>query len=135
MAKTLKSPAQPRASWLRDYLRASFYLGKVSAGDRLPSHRELAKQLGISSTTALELYHTLESEGILSSKERSGTFLRRVAIEADRDARHNAVFRLMTRVVARLDLLSFSPIEYARLMRRYVGADPRTDFKFGLIMH
>lgn len=123
------------AAWLKEYLRASFYLGKISAGDKLPSHRELAKQLGISPTTALELYQALESEGILDAKERSGTFLKQIGIEADRQPRDAALLRLVSTTITRLALLSVSPDEYIRLLLRYLGNDVRQDFQFGLLMH
>lgn len=131
----VRSVAKPRLKWLRDYLRASFYLGKVSTGDRLPSHRELARQLGISSTTALELYQTLESEGLLSSRQRSGTFLKQVGVEAERDTRDEALFRLMTHTVEHLEALDIPLPRYLDLLRRCTGAAPRPDFKFGFLMH
>jgi DNA-binding transcriptional regulator YhcF (GntR family) len=118
-----------------EWLRASFYLGKLSAGDRLPSHRELAKQLRISPTTALELYKALETEGVLNSRERSGTFLRHIAIEAERNPKQLAVFDLVRTTIERLNLLSFSISDYVRLLRLFTGAEIRKDFTFGFLMH
>ena len=66
---------------LRDYLRANFYLRNIAPGDKLVSHRELSRQLRISPTTALRLYEELESEGLLDTKERSGTFLKKLALK------------------------------------------------------
>ena len=77
-------------------LRASYYLAQLSSGDRLPPVRALAKHLGISPTTAFDLYRTLEEEGFVHSRERSGTFLRTVGREQRRPSRDVAVFRTVS---------------------------------------
>jgi DNA-binding transcriptional regulator YhcF (GntR family) len=120
---------------LKDYLRASFYLGKISAGDKLPSHRELAKQLGISATAALDLYNALEVEGIIDARERSGTFLKHVVLEADCDPQHAAIFRALNNTVVQLQQLSVSPEDYTRKLQLLVGSDVRANFRFGFVMH
>lgn len=49
-------------------------LGEMSPGDRLPSERELTQQLNISRNTLRDRIGKLESMGILTRKERLGTF-------------------------------------------------------------
>lgn len=49
--------------------------GKLKSGDRLPSERELAKQLGLSRTTIVNSYRELESRGFLRSHVGRGTFV------------------------------------------------------------
>jgi DNA-binding transcriptional regulator YhcF (GntR family) len=120
---------------LKDYLRANFYLRNISPGDKLVSHRELSKQLHISPTTALRLYEELESEGLLASKERSGTFLKHVGIPADRGAREVEMFRIVRDTAERLKVLNVSSDQFTRLLLHYMGAGSRDDFKFGFVAH
>ena len=120
---------------LRDYLRANFYLRNIAPGDKLVSHRELSKQLRISPTTALRLYEELENEGLLDTKERSGTFLKNVGIEADRPPREEEMFRLIRETAAKLISLEACPSQFSRLMQYYTGAAVREDFKIGFVAH
>lgn len=49
--------------------------GTLKSGDRLPSERELAKQLGLSRTTVVNSYRELESRGFVRSHVGRGTFV------------------------------------------------------------
>ena len=50
--------------------------GALRAGDRVPSLRQLSRQMRVSVTTALQAYLWLESRGVLESRPRSGFFVR-----------------------------------------------------------
>ncbi len=49
--------------------------GKLGAGSKLPSSRELAKQLHISRNVVLEAYDLLHAEGFLQTRKGAGTFI------------------------------------------------------------
>ena len=51
--------------------------GSLKPGDKLPSLRHLMRQHGISLSTALQLCRSMESEGWVEARERSGYFVRR----------------------------------------------------------
>lgn len=144
MAKHVDFRASGRASrqdqtcgpfWLVSELLLDFYLGKLSAGDRLPPVRELAKQLQMSPTTALDLYKNLEAEGFVEGKERSGTFLKQVGLAGDRSGRERALFELLLVTARRLDLLGTGPRDFASLLLRLTGTVPRTDCRFCFLSH
>lgn len=116
-------------------LRADYYLGKVGIGDRLPPVRELARQLHVSPTTALNVYRRLEDAGLVETRERSGIFVRGLGAEPDRTVRQLRLFEILGGVMKKLDLLRVSPSEFSTLLLRYSGADPRDDFKFGFLSH
>src|ERR1700741_778328 len=61
-------PAQPERG-LRDAIRD----GRLQAGGRLPSSRELARELGVSRGLVQECYVQLLSEGYLDSRAGSAT--------------------------------------------------------------
>ena len=56
--------------------------GKLRAGDKLPSVRELAAELTINPNTIAKAYHALEAEGVTVSRHGSGTFVadRRITV-------------------------------------------------------
>jgi GntR family transcriptional regulator/MocR family aminotransferase len=56
-------------------LRAGILEGRLAGGTRLPSTRELATQLGVSRKTTLDVFERLLSEGYLSARAGSGTFV------------------------------------------------------------
>jgi DNA-binding transcriptional regulator YhcF (GntR family) len=120
---------------LLDKLRLAFYRGELRTGDRVPSSRKIATQLRISPTTALALFKLLEDEGVLESRERSGTFLRRVGLEKQRTPNDVALFELVLKTCKRLKLLQGSASRFSSLLERALGEHPRDDFKFGVVMH
>ncbi|MBF3873758.1 MocR-like pyridoxine biosynthesis transcription factor PdxR [Burkholderia pseudomallei] len=56
-------------------LRAAIVDGRLAAGARLPSTRELARQLGVSRKTTLDAFERLASEGFLLARTGNGTFV------------------------------------------------------------
>jgi DNA-binding transcriptional MocR family regulator len=62
--------------------------GDIAAGSRLPTVREVARELGMSSSTVGEAWRTLAMQGILDTQGRRGTFLRRAGEEPVRHFRH-----------------------------------------------
>jgi DNA-binding transcriptional MocR family regulator len=61
---------------LADGLRLLISDGRVTAGTRLPSERELTSQLGLSRTTVTRAYAELRDRGYLSSRQGSGSVVR-----------------------------------------------------------
>lgn len=49
--------------------------GRLSAGDRLPTHRELARELGVAVPTVSRAYREAEQQGLISSTVGRGTFV------------------------------------------------------------
>jgi GntR family transcriptional regulator/MocR family aminotransferase len=56
-------------------LRAGIADGRLVAGERLPSTRDLAGQLGVSRKTTLDVFERLQSEGFLYTRAGDGTFV------------------------------------------------------------
>lgn len=65
------STAEEVASRLRDMIHS----GELSAGDKLPPERDLAKILGVSRPTLRAGIRSLSAVGILFSKQGAGTFV------------------------------------------------------------
>ncbi|MDE6505557.1 MAG: PLP-dependent aminotransferase family protein [Clostridia bacterium] len=63
---------------LYSQIRGKILSGKIKAGEKLPSKRALAEELGVSVTTVQLAYEQLLAEGYICSRERSGYFAERV---------------------------------------------------------
>ena len=49
--------------------------GSVAAGERMPSVRELARDLGVNQNTVLRVYERLVRDGLLEMRQGQGTFV------------------------------------------------------------
>lgn len=62
-----------------DDLRAQIRTGKLSAGKRLPSLPQLGEQYGVTSDIARQAISILRAEGLVETRQGSGTFVRTFA--------------------------------------------------------
>jgi GntR family transcriptional regulator/MocR family aminotransferase len=65
--------SEPLRSQLEAGLREAIRSGRLQAGERLPSSRELARQLGVSRGLVQDCYDQLHAEGYLSTRVGSAT--------------------------------------------------------------
>ncbi|MFG1700531.1 PLP-dependent aminotransferase family protein [Nonomuraea sp. NPDC049309] len=70
-----RESAEPLAAQLAGRLRRAMLDGALAPGERLPSTRALAVQLGVSRTVVTEAYQQLYAEGWLEGRHGSGTFV------------------------------------------------------------
>lgn len=70
-----RAAGRPLGVQLADGVRAAAVAGALRAGDRLPSTRALAAELGLSRTVCAAAYDQLLAEGWLASRPGSGTFV------------------------------------------------------------
>ena len=68
-----RTAVEPLRSQLERALRDAIRSGRLAAGERLPSSRELARELGISRGLVQECYSQLQAEGYLSTRTGSAT--------------------------------------------------------------
>ncbi|QGG55024.1 GntR family transcriptional regulator [Paenibacillus sp. B01] len=74
--------AEPLYHQIESQLRALIVSGQLTENTLLPSNRELAQSLGCSLITIRRVYQDLEAEGLLRSRQGSGTFVAKVDSEA-----------------------------------------------------
>ena len=60
---------------IADQIRSHCATGTLSAGDQLPSVRELARELAVNQNTILHVYERLTAEGLLERRHGSGTYV------------------------------------------------------------
>ncbi len=69
-----RSP-RPVSAQLHHALRELIMTGGITAGERLPASRTLARELEVSRTTVLEVFDRLTSEGLIESRIGAGAFV------------------------------------------------------------
>lgn len=69
------SSQTPPFEQVRQQVLALVSAGTLAAGTRLPTVRGLAQELGIAANTAARAYRELESDGIIETRGRNGTFV------------------------------------------------------------
>src|ERR1700733_2928293 len=68
-----RSRPEPLRSQLELQLREAIRSGRLAAGERLPSSRALAAELGLSRGLVLECYSQLQAEGSLTARTGAAT--------------------------------------------------------------
>jgi GntR family transcriptional regulator/MocR family aminotransferase len=79
-----RPPQQTLTDWLYAELRGSILEGRLRPGTRLPASRDFARQHSLSRGTVVSVFERLLSEGYLSSRVGSGTWVSRRAAAGTR---------------------------------------------------
>ncbi len=69
------SSGVPISRQIADQIRGHAAGGTITPGDRLPSVRQLAKELAVNPNTILHVYERLTAEGLLERRQGDGTFV------------------------------------------------------------
>jgi len=134
-----RSASQPLRAQLETSLREAIRDGRLRGAERLPSSRELARELGVSRGMVQECYGQLLSEGYLTSRTGSAT---RVADIKERPAAASPVPPSPARrppdraLIADFragvpDLSSFPRTEWAWAVRQACGEVASADLGYG----
>src|ERR1700747_2604452 len=66
---------------LIDQVRSGMALGSLTAGDQLPTVRQMAVDLAINPNTVMRAYRELELSGLLETHQGTGTFVAKKKLE------------------------------------------------------
>jgi DNA-binding transcriptional regulator YhcF (GntR family) len=100
-------------------LRARIGDGRLAPGQRLPGLRELAELVGINANTARSVYQRLEQEGLISSRQGTGTFVASVTHEP------SAVGQIVADAARQARQTGVDPREVAAAL--YMTSEPAED--------
>jgi len=90
-------------------LRAASATGRLTAGDQLPTVRQLAVELRINANTVARVYTELERDGVLETRRGVGSFVAATANQARPPAEHTKRLRAFaTRVLADASAAGFT---------------------------
>lgn len=111
-----KGSAVPISRQIADQVATFCASGLLRPGDRLPSVRELARELAVNQNTILRVYERLCGEGVLEMRHGQGTFVAAGATKGQL-AGHRARLVDELRQIARQGLgLGLSPDELHELL-------------------
>lgn len=91
--------AEPLYYQIEVQLRALILSGTLQAGTMLPSIRELASQLKCSVITIKRVYSDLENEGLLRTKQGTGTYVSHVEAESREEQKLIVVMEAIDQLV------------------------------------
>ena len=67
--------AEPPYEQVRRQLAAGAASGNLGPGHKLPTVRQLAADLGLANNTVAKAYRALETDGVIETRGRAGTFI------------------------------------------------------------
>jgi GntR family transcriptional regulator / MocR family aminotransferase len=129
-----RGAATPLRAQLEDALRQAIRGGRLPAGERLPSSRELSRQLGVSRGLVQECYGQLHAEGYLTAHVGSATRVAAVDRPAPSAAPPEPPPLAPVRTDFRSgvpDLASFPRTDWAWAVREACRAVPTADLTYG----
>lgn len=92
-----------------DFSFGQILTGVWTAGERVPSVRELSVQLSVNSHTILKAYEFLQAEGIIVSRRGMGFYLTADALDHVNQARRREFFEVsLSRLFNEMELLGIS---------------------------
>jgi GntR family transcriptional regulator len=84
---------------LVEQVRRGVEVGVLSGGERLPTVRALAGELGVAPNTVVKAYGELQREGVISSRPGVGTIISEDVVETAREARVGALYERLATLV------------------------------------
>ena len=111
---------------LIDQARSGVASGSLTAGDQLPTVRQLAVDLSINPNTVMRAYRELELGGLLETQQGTGTFIANKKLEKNSAERERELSQMVGEIAARAGAAGFtleSVIE--RLREMLPGATQR----------
>jgi DNA-binding transcriptional regulator YhcF (GntR family) len=108
------SAAEPPFEQVKRQITEQVACGALTPGDKLPTVRRLAADLGLAPNTVARSYRELEAVGVLDTRGRSGTFVS--GNQVDRAAREAAAA-----YVEKIRALGVDGTEALALVRRGLG--------------
>jgi GntR family transcriptional regulator len=107
---------------LIDQVRGGMALGSLTAGDQLPTVRQMAVDLAINPNTVMRAYRELELGGLLETHQGTGTFVAKKKLERKDGERERQLTQLANDFAARAGSAGFTVEE---LLERLSELVPR----------
>jgi DNA-binding transcriptional regulator YhcF (GntR family) len=117
----------------RDQMITALHLGKLRAGERLPSVRQTAQRNNINLKTAFSIYQRLRDEGYLELRTGSGAYVSDVESVGLDQTYRQSVFELISSNIEQAAQLRLTPVEYNRLVGRFVDKTKRRRAKIAVV--
>lgn len=93
---------------LIDQVRSGIASGTLTAGDQLPTVRQLAVDLAINPNTVMRAYRELELGGLLETHQGTGTFIAKKKLERNSPERDRQLGQMAGEFAARAGAAGFT---------------------------
>jgi GntR family transcriptional regulator len=93
---------------LIDQVRSGIASGSLTAGDQLPTVRQLAVDLAINPNTVMRAYRELELGGLLETHQGTGTFISKKKLERNSPERERQLSQMAGEFAARAGAAGFT---------------------------
>ena len=110
------SSGVPITRQIADQIRSYSVSGVLAPGDRLPSVRQLAKELAVNQNTILHVYERLTAEGLLERKQGDGTYLAQKLPPGRVKAQHELLIQEVDRLAHRAFDLGIASEEVRKMI-------------------
>ncbi len=110
----------PISRQIADQVRAGCLSGALEVGHRMPSVRELAKELGVNQNTVLRVYERLTNEGLLERIQGDGTYVRDQGTAGRRKLQQKQIADELTALFRRAQMLGLSWDEVTQLVGKVI---------------
>jgi len=90
---------RPVYQQIMDQIKRDIALGRLTKDEKLPTVRQLAKQIAINPNTIAKAYRQLEQEGIIVTKPGAGAFVANLDSNLSRAVRKKIVSEELERIV------------------------------------
>lgn len=119
--QTNELSAEPLYHQIEVQLRAFIVSGQLPEGTLLPSIRELAQQTKCSVITVRRVYQDLENEGLLRTRQGTGTFVAKVDVLERDNQRRSAVVEAIDAAVDAGIRVHFTDEEMIAMLQEALG--------------
>ena len=119
------SAGVPIGRQIIEQIRAQCASGVLGGGDRLPSVRELARQLAINQNTVLRAYERLTAEGLLERRHGDGTYVVDRLPTGQLKVQRQVLRDEITRLVRHALTLGIEPPQLHELLDRSLAEEHR----------
>jgi GntR family transcriptional regulator len=102
-----------------DQVRGGVASGALSAGDQLPTVRQLAVDLQINPNTVVRAYRELELGGLLETEQGTGTFISEKKVARADAERERQLSRIVADCVARAGAAGFTVTDLQEELRQW----------------
>ena len=112
------SPQNPEPMYkqVADQIKDAIVGGTIKAEDKLPSIREMSKELNISIITIKRAYADLENEGLIYTRTGMGSFVSNIDRNKIRDGKLNEIKNEIRRILAAGEKVNILPDDVIKIV-------------------
>jgi GntR family transcriptional regulator len=110
---------------IMDQVRGAMASGSLSAGDQLPTVRQLAVDLAINPNTVARAYRELELGGLLETHQGTGSFISAQKIKRGDAERERQLAQIVGDCVSRAGAMGFTVDDVVEYLRKSAAESTR----------